>query len=43
MKTGTMDMFCGGEPSAMRAIAQKVGYTAVTVGEIVMAFLSSFN
>lgn len=34
MKVGTMDCFCVGEPWNLQLINQKIGYTAVTTGEI---------
>jgi nitrate/nitrite transport system substrate-binding protein len=34
MKVGTMDAFCVGEPWNAQLVAQGVGYTAVTTGEI---------
>ncbi len=34
MKVGTMDCFCVGEPWNLQLIHQKIGYTAVTTGEI---------
>ncbi|RZN11398.1 bicarbonate-binding protein [Bradyrhizobium genosp. SA-3] len=34
MKVGTMDCFCVGEPWNLQLIHQKIGYTAVTTGEL---------
>ncbi|MGL9620004.1 CmpA/NrtA family ABC transporter substrate-binding protein [Bradyrhizobium sp. U531] len=34
MKVGTMDCFCVGEPWNLQLINQKIGYTAVTTGEL---------
>lgn len=34
MKVGNMDAFCVGEPWNLQLINQKIGYTAVTTGEI---------
>ncbi|MDI4232821.1 CmpA/NrtA family ABC transporter substrate-binding protein [Bradyrhizobium sp. Arg237L] len=34
MKVGTMDCFCVGEPWNLQLIHQRIGYTAVTTGEI---------
>ena len=34
MKVGTMDVFCVGEPWNAQLVNQKIGYTAVTTGEI---------
>src|SRR5438552_7729240 len=34
MKDGTMDCFCVGEPWNLQLINQKIGYTAVTTGEL---------
>jgi nitrate/nitrite transport system substrate-binding protein len=34
MKVGTMDAFCVGEPWNAQLVAQDIGYTAVTTGEI---------
>ena len=34
MKVGTMDCFCVGEPWNLQLINQKIGYTAITTGEL---------
>ncbi|BAL78388.1 CmpA/NrtA family ABC transporter substrate-binding protein [Bradyrhizobium cosmicum] len=34
MKVGTMDCFCVGEPWNLQLIHQKIGYTAITTGEL---------
>ena len=34
MKVGSMDAFCVGEPWNLQLIHQKIGYTAVTTGEL---------
>lgn len=34
MKTGTMDAFCVGEPWNAQLVNQKIGYTAVTTGQL---------
>lgn len=34
MKVGTMDCFCVGEPWNLQLINQRIGYTAVTTGEL---------